>query len=73
MRKYLIDLGYTTGVAFLTPLVALAAADKPFNALTFDWGTSLTVAGSSAVLALLHGLLAGLQGDRSRARFTKRP
>jgi hypothetical protein len=70
VKKYLFDLAYTVGGAFVLTLAALAAAAEPFDVLTFDWGTSLTVAGSAAVLTLLHGLAARFQGDKDRARFT---
>jgi ABC-type nitrate/sulfonate/bicarbonate transport system substrate-binding protein len=52
-------------------LLAMAAAAQPFNVLTFNWGTSLTVAGSAAVLALLEGLAGGLTGDRDQPTVTR--
>lgn len=70
MSKYLSDLAYTVIGAFVGSLVVLAAADTPFNVMTFDWGNALTVSGSLAVLALLHGVAARFQGDPNRARFT---
>lgn len=70
MTKYLSDLLYTVVGVFLGALASLAAADEPFNVMTFDWGNALTVSGSLAVLALLHGLAARFQGDPDRARFT---
>lgn len=51
---------------FLTALLAVVAAAEPFDALTFDWGTALTVAGSAAVLALLEGLAGAFTGDKSQ-------
>ncbi|MGW0034664.1 hypothetical protein ACWDXD_33225 [Streptomyces sp. NPDC003314] len=70
MSKYLTDLAYTVGGAFVLTLAALAAAAEPFDVLTFKWGTALTVAGSAATLTLLHGVAARFQGDPDRARFT---
>lgn len=52
-------------------LLAMAAAAHPFNVLTFDWTTSLTVAGSAAVLALLEGLAGALSGDREEPTVTR--
>lgn len=57
-----------TGVA---SLAALAVAAQPFNVLEFDWGTSLTVSGSAAVLALLEGLAGRFTGDRDQASITR--
>ncbi|TXS16350.1 hypothetical protein EAO70_13000 [Streptomyces sp. adm13(2018)] len=70
MRTYLLDLAYSVGGAFALTLAGLAAAAEPFDLLAFDWGTSLTVSGSAATLALLHGVAARFQGDKDRARFT---
>jgi hypothetical protein len=70
MKTYLYDLAYTVFGAFVLTLAALAAAAEPFDVLTFDWGTALTVAGSAATLTLLHGVAARFQGDPTRARFT---
>lgn len=56
------------GVASLT---ALALAAKPFDVLTFDWTTNLTVAGSAAVLALLEGLAGAFTGDREEPTVTR--
>lgn len=70
MTKYLSDLLYTVVGAFVASLVTLTAADKAFNVLTFEWGRALTISGSLAFLALLHGVAARFQGDPDRARFT---
>jgi len=51
---------------FLAALLAVVAAARPFNALEFDWGTALTIAGSAAVLALLEGLAGKFTGDTSQ-------
>ena len=56
---------------FLTTLAALAAADQPFNVLTFAWGDALTVAGSAAAFALLVGLAAKQVGDTDSANLTR--
>jgi len=72
MKKYLSDLAYYVVGAFVTTLASLALAAEPFDILTFDWGPALTVAGSTAALALFHGVAARFQGDRERARFTRR-
>lgn len=71
MSKYVSDLLYTVVGVFVGALASLAAADTPFNVLDFDWGRALTVSGSLAVLALLHGIAARFQGDPDRARFGK--
>lgn len=52
-------------------LVALALAAHPFNVLTFDWKTSLTVAGSTAVMALLEGAAGAFTGDRAEPTITR--
>lgn len=52
-------------------LLAMAAAAHPFNVLTFDWSTSLTVAGSAAVLALLEGLAGAFSGDKEEPTVTR--
>jgi hypothetical protein len=56
---------------FLTTLAALAAADRPFDVLTFAWDDALTVSGSAAVLALLVGLAAKGTGDPDSANLTR--
>lgn len=63
MTEYLSRLAYKVGGVFVATLAAMAAAAQPFNVLTFDWGTALTVSGSVAVLALLEGLAGRLTGD----------
>lgn len=70
MRKYLTSLLYAVVGVFIGSLASLAVADTPFNVMEFDWGNALTVSGSLAVLALLHGIAARFQGDPDRARFT---
>jgi len=52
-------------------LAALALAAHPFNVLTFDWGTNLTVAGSAAVLALLEGVAGAFAGDKEEPTVTR--
>ena len=42
-----------------------------FNALTFDWGNALTVAGSLAALALLKGVAARFVGDPESPSLTR--
>ena len=70
-RRYLTDLAYSVTGAFSATLAAQAVAAEPFNLVTFDWPTALTVSGSTAVLTLLHGVAARFQGDPDRARFTR--
>lgn len=70
MKKYVSDLLYTVVGVFVGSLASLAAADTPFNVMEFDWGHALTVSGSLAVLALLHGVAARFQGDPDQARFS---
>lgn len=60
----------TLGVGVAT-LSALALAAKPFDILTFDWTTNLTVAGSAAVLALLEGFAGAFTGDREEPTITR--
>lgn len=60
----------TLGVGVAT-LTALALAAQPFDVLTFDWTTNLTVAGSAAVLALLEGLAGAFTGDREEPTVTR--
>lgn len=52
-------------------LAATALAAHPFNVLTFDWTTNLTVAGSAAVLALLEGLAGAFAGDKDEPTVTR--
>ena len=56
---------------FATGLLAMTAAARPFDVLTFNWATALTVAGSGAVIALLEGLAGKLIGDRDQASVTR--
>lgn len=60
----------TVGVG-LASLTALALAARPFDVLTFDWSTNLTVAGSAAVLALLEGLAGRFTGDTEEPTVTR--
>lgn len=52
-------------------LAATALAAHPFNVLTFDWGTNLTLAGSAAALALLEGVAGAFTGDKDEATLTR--
>lgn len=70
MTVYLKRLAAKVGGTFVATLTGLAVADGTFNALTFDWKTGVTVAGSAAVLALLQGLTARFVGDEDRPNFT---
>lgn len=70
MSTYLKRLGAKVGGAFIASLTGLALADAPFNAITFDWATALTVSGSAAVLTLLQGLTARFVGDPERPNLT---
>lgn len=63
MNLYLKRLAVKVGGVFVGALAATAAAAQPFNALTFEWGTALTIAGSLATLALLDGIAGRFTGD----------
>lgn len=63
MSVYLKRLAIKVFGVFVAALLAVVAAAQPFNALTFDWRTALTIAGSAAVLALLEGLAGRFTGD----------
>lgn len=63
MPTFLKRLAYKVVGVFVVTLAAMAVAAQPFNVLTFDWGTALTVSGSAAVLALLEGLAGRFTGD----------
>lgn len=56
---------------FFGALLAVVAAAQPFNVLTFDWGTALTIAGSAAVLALVEGLAGRFRGDPEQPTVTR--
>lgn len=71
MNQYLRQLSLKVGGVFIGALLAVVAAAQPFNALTFDWRTALTIAGSAAVLALLEGLAGRLTGDKDQASVTR--
>lgn len=71
MGTYPKQLALKTLGVFLTTLAALAVAAEPFDVLTFNWGTSLTVSGSAAVLALLEGLAGRFTGDKEQASVTR--
>lgn len=70
MGIYLRRLAYKVVGVFLATLAGAAVAAEPFNVLTFNWPSALTVAGSVAVLALLEGLAARFKGDPDRPTFT---
>lgn len=71
MSTYVRQLTTKVFGVFLAALLAVVAAAQPFNALTFDWGTALTISGSAAVLALLEGLAGRFTGDRDQASITR--
>lgn len=71
MGTYARQLTFKVTGVFLGGLAAMAAAAQPFNVLEFDWGTSLTVSGSAAVLALLEGLAGRFTGDKDQASITR--
>lgn len=71
MSAYLRGLALKTFGVGLASLTALALAARPFDVLTFDWTTNLTVAGSAAVLALLEGLAGRFTGDRDQPTVTR--
>lgn len=71
MSSYLRDLLERVLLVFATTLAGLAAGAEPFNVLTFDWGSALTVSGSAAVLALLVGVASKGVGDPNKAGLTK--
>lgn len=71
MGLYLRRLALKTGGVFLAGVAAMAAAAQPFNVLTFDWTSTLTVAGSAAVLALLDGLAGRFTGDADQPSVTR--
>lgn len=56
---------------FFGALLAVMAASTPFNLLTFEWSTALTVAGSAAVLALVEGLAGRFRGDPEQPTVTR--
>lgn len=64
MKLYLSRLATEVAGVFAGSLAATASAAEVFNALTFDWGNALTIAGSLATLTLLKGVA---------ARFVKDP
>lgn len=55
----------------LAALLGVVAAAQPFNALTFNWGAALTIAGSAAVVALLDGLAGAFSGDKEEPTITR--
>lgn len=71
MGTYARQLAFKVVGVFLGALLAVVAAAQPFNALTFDWSTALTISGSAAVLALLEGLAGRFTGDRDQASITR--
>jgi hypothetical protein len=56
---------------FLAGLLAMMAAARPFDVLTFNWAASLVVAGSAAVLALVEGLAGRFTGDPEQPTVTR--
>lgn len=68
MSLYLRRLAFKVTGVFLAALLAVVAAAEPFNVLSFDWRTALTLAGSAAVLALLEGLAGRFTGDKEQPR-----
>jgi len=71
MTEYLKRLATKVAGVFLASLLAVVAAAQPFNVLTFDWPTALTIAGSAAVLALLEGLAGRFAGDKDAPTVTR--
>lgn len=71
MTLFLKRLAYKVVGVFVATLAAMAAAAQPFNVLTFNWGSALTVAGSLAVLALLEGLAGRFTGDADTPTLMK--
>ncbi|MFG2873279.1 hypothetical protein [Streptomyces sp. NPDC048338] len=71
MKTYLKRLAFEVGGVFAGSLAASAAAAEVFNALTFDWGNALTVAGSLSTLALLKGVAARFVGDPESPSLTR--
>ena len=71
MSLYLKRLAVKVVGVFLASLSALALAARPFDVLTFDWPTALTVSGSAAVLALLEGLAGRFTGDPEQPRVAE--
>ena len=67
MNHYLKDLAERVTATFLATLSGLALAAQPFDILSFDWGTSLTVSASAAVLSLLKGVVARMTGPTDGA------
>lgn len=71
MGTYLKRLAYKVVGSFLITLAAMAAAERPFNVLSFGWGIALTVSGSVAVLALLEGVAGSFRGDPDQPSLKK--
>lgn len=71
MSQYLKRLAYKVGAVFTGSLLATALAAQPFNVTTFNWGTSLTIAGSLSVLALLEGAAGYFRGDPAQPTLMK--
>jgi hypothetical protein len=64
-------LGFKVAGVFLAALLAMVAAERPFDVLAFDWTAALVVAGSAAVLALIEGLAGRFTGDREQPTVTR--
>lgn len=58
MSEYVKDLFERVISTFLATLSGLALAAQPFDILSFDWPTALTVSASAALLSLLKGVVA---------------
>lgn len=67
MTQYVKDLFERVVSTFLATLSGLALAAQPFDLLSFDWRTSLTVSASAAVLSLLKGVAARATGPTDGA------
>lgn len=48
---------------FIQSLAALAVGDGVFDLFTFDWGSSLGISASAAVLSVITSLASGAVGD----------
>lgn len=70
MNKFVKDLTERVAATFLVVLVPLLGADGANVVAGLDWGKTLLIAGSAALLSLLKGLLAKLKGDPDSASLT---
>jgi hypothetical protein len=69
MSRYLRDLIERVIGAFTFGLLA-QLPQQGFDVRTWQWGGSLSLAASLALLTLLAGVAARYKGDRSTAGFT---